>query len=101
MWSDSRLVSKQGVLCLCTKCTKEDEPTGIECPIHKRFMEGTRFLQVAAPVIACLDFVDDRTKPNLLDEYLVNYGNAQKAAEGDYQAARDRRIMDKLNGVEV
>jgi hypothetical protein len=68
MWCDSRLVNKQGVFCLCTKCIKENEDKGIECPIHKRFMQGTRFLNVTAPVFACTDFVEDPDAENLVEQ---------------------------------
>lgn len=58
MWSDSRLANKQGELCLCTKCAKEDEINNIECPTHKQFMRDTRILVVNAPIIACPKFED-------------------------------------------
>ncbi len=67
MWSDSRLVNKQAIFCLCTKCIKEDETIGTVCPTHKRFMEATRYLQVTAPVFACADFKETPLRDNVLD----------------------------------
>lgn len=67
MWSDSRLVDKQAVFCLCTTCLKEDVVKGVECSTHKAFMRMTRILNIAAPVFSCLLFVKDTSRPNKTD----------------------------------
>ena len=67
MWSDSRLVNKQVIFCLCSNCVKEQYNAGIRCQKHRVFMAMTRLINIVAPVFACLDFVE-REGSNHLNE---------------------------------
>lgn len=98
MWSDSRLVNKQGIFCLCTKCIKEDETLGMVCPVHKQFMKATRLLNVAAPVFACLDFQANPLRDNTLDTL---YEPSQESVE-HYRAkfAEDWETQKKIWGLD-
>ena len=76
MWSDSRLVNMQGAFCLCTYCTKEQYPK-IRCDRHRAFMKMTRLINIAAPVIACLDF-ESLDKENEMDKFYEPQAEKEK-----------------------
>jgi hypothetical protein len=53
MWSD--------------KCVRGDESSGRVCPIHQKFMDDTRAINIAAPIFACLEFEEDKTVDDLVE----------------------------------
>lgn len=69
MWSDWRMVNVATDFCLCAKCAKHGHQ-GEGCKIHGRFIDvTTKEIVVAAPILGCVEFVEDSNKPNLLDKY--------------------------------
>ncbi len=81
MWSDKRLLNKESAFCLCTSCKRsyDHEKGQPECLLHKDFMQATRYLQVGAPIFACLEFEENTVISN---EVLGNlYAPTQEQVE--------------------
>jgi hypothetical protein len=95
MWSDEKLAGKQSLFCLCTSCNKENENLKIECPIHKRFMEATRYLMVGAPIFACPDFAQDTGKLIVDIPY-----DPINGINGHYVFAKDWETQKKIWGLD-
>lgn len=101
MWSDSRLTNKQLIFCLCGKCIKEQSKQGKPCSIHTEFMKITKQLKVAAPVFACVDFVENPERSSLIDPlYEPSQERIEMAkVEGAYQFAKDWETQKKRWGL--
>jgi hypothetical protein len=86
MYSDSRVVNKQGNYCLCTRCTKANVYPGevSMCVVHDEFIKMTTQLFISAPIFACHSFSERVDDPDYLGRAIDDEPNRQLNEEIKY-----------------
>ena len=106
MWCDARLANKGPLFCLCVQCkktplSKEYDIDKDGCPIHRRFMAATKYLELAAAIFACPEFEEDTNRISLIDHLYepTQEKLAEREEESRYQFAKDWEAQRKIWGI--